>query len=394
MYGHWLQPCCCSGSPMPFINSLSEVSPEAWGRLQGAENPFLSHAFLYALEQTGCTTARSGWAPQHWVHYHPDGHLLAAMPCYLKGHSYGEYVFDWAWAQAWAEQGLNYYPKLLTAVPFTPSAGPRLLLAPEADSAMMGNTACTDILARAEAIGASSWHLLFPDSTTRAAMDAHPDLVTRLNCQFHWHNLQFSDFEAFLATLTARKRKQIRKERRQVADQGITLNTLSGGAITAEAMTAFFLFYQATYLKHGQSPYLNRDFFVHLLDTLPQHLSLVMASHEGEYCAAALFLHDDHTLYGRYWGCLEEFDHLHFEACYYRGIDLCIARGLQTFDAGAQGEHKLRRGFRPQLLRSYHWVAHPGFRPAVKDFCRRESEAITAYAAEAETLLPFREPNS
>ncbi|TVP58517.1 MAG: N-acetyltransferase [Halomonadaceae bacterium] len=376
---------------MPFIQSLAEVDPGEWDQLRGCDNPFLSHAFLYGLEKTGCTTARSGWAPQHWVQYHRDGRLQAAMPCYLKGHSYGEYVFDWAWAQAWAEHGLNYYPKLLTAVPFTPSAGPRLLMAADADGPALGATACADILARAATTGASSWHLLFPDSATIAAVEDHPALMTRLNCQFHWHNRQYGDFEDFLATLTARKRKQIRKERRQVAQQEITLTTLSGTAITPEALEAFFVFYQATYSKHGQAPYLNLAFFQHLHQNLPQHLSLVMASHAGQYCAAALFLHDEQTLYGRYWGCLEEFDHLHFEACYYQGIDLCIARGLKSFDAGAQGEHKLRRGFEPRLFRSYHWVAHPGFRHAVADFCQRESQGIEAYAQQAEAGLPFRQ---
>ncbi|MDX1588113.1 MAG: GNAT family N-acetyltransferase [Oleiphilaceae bacterium] len=375
---------------MPFLNSLSEVDARDWDRLQGAENPFLRHAFLHGLEKTGCTTARTGWAPQHWVHHGHDGKLVAAMPCYLKGHSYGEYVFDWAWAQAWAEQGLNYYPKLLTAVPFTPSVGPRLLLAPGADARAMGRAACDQLLAHGEATGASSWHLLFPDAATQAAISDHPALMTRLNCQFHWQNRGFRSFEDFLDTLNARRRKQIRKERRQVAEQGITLHHLTGSDIRPEALEAFYVFYQATYLKHGQSPYLNREFFQHLHQSLPQHLSLVMASHQGRYCAAALFLHDDSTLYGRYWGCLEEFDHLHFEACYYQGIDLCIALGLERFDAGAQGEHKLRRGFRPQQLRSYHWVAEPGFRHAVADFCQRESGAVAAYAAEAESALPFR----
>jgi len=376
---------------MSFIDSLAEIDPDTWDHLQGAENPFLRHAFLYGLELSGCTTAKSGWAPRHWVHYDPQGNLNAALPCYLKGHSYGEYVFDWAWAQAWAEHGLNYYPKLLSAVPFTPSRGPRLLLAPGADAATLGQQAAQDVIDHGETIGASSWHLLFPDDQSQAALSQHPQLMTRLNCQFHWHNQGFTHFEDFLATLTARRRKQIRKERRQVADQGITLETLSGATITEDALNAFFVFYQATYLKRGQEPYLNKAFFLYLLAEMPDHLSLVMASHDDHYCAAALFLHDDQTLYGRYWGCLEEFDHLHFEACYYQGIDLCIQRGLKTFDAGAQGEHKLRRGFRPHLFRSWHWVAHPGFRDAVADFCRRESLAVEGYAAEAESVLPFRQ---
>ena len=375
---------------MPFIDSLTHIAAEDWDRLQGAESAFLRHAFLCGLETTGCTVAETGWQPHHWVEYDAAGRLTAALPCYLKTHSFGEYVFDWAWAEAWGQYGLDYYPKLLSAVPFTPSRGPRLLLAPQADGRTLGARAGEAMRQEVEAIGGSSWHLLYPDDQTLEHLGSE-QWMTRLSCQFHWHNRGFADFEDFLAALKARKRKQIRRERNQISEQGIRFEHLDGSAIHEQALDAFFLFYQATYLKRGQRPYLSKAFFRHLRDAMPEHLYLVMAIHEDHYCAAALFLHDEKTLFGRYWGCLEEYDQLHFEACYYQGIDFCIERGLSRFDAGAQGEHKLKRGFEPELFESYHWVQHPGFQPAVADFCRREAEAVRAYARDAATHLPFRE---
>lgn len=375
---------------MPFIDSLTHIDARDWDRLQGADSPFLRHAFLCGLETTGCTVAETGWQPHHWVEYNDSGQLRAALPCYLKTHSFGEYVFDWAWADAWAQYGLDYYPKLLTAIPFTPSMGPRLLLAPEANPEDNGHRASQALLQEVEAVDASSWHLLYPDQTALTHLQ-RDEWMSRLSCQFHWHNRDFRSFEDFLGTLKARKRKQIRKERERVLQQGIRFEHLPGSAISDQALNAFFVFYQATYLKRGQRPYLSKAFFRHLRERMPEHLYLVMAIDGDHYCAAALFVHDSETLFGRYWGCLEEYDQLHFEACYYRGIDFCIERGLKRFDAGAQGEHKLTRGFQPQLFESFHWVRHPGFRPAVADFCRRESEAVRAYARDAAQHLPFRE---
>ncbi len=375
---------------MPFIDSLTHINARDWDRLQGTESPFLRHAFLCGLEATGCTVADTGWQPHHWVAYDDSGQLNAALPCYIKTHSFGEYVFDWAWAEAWAQHGLDYYPKLLSAVPFTPSRGPRLLLAPESDAASLGQHASQAIQQEVESLNGSSWHLLYPDEA--ALNHLQNDVwMPRLSCQFHWHNRDFVNFEAFLATLKARKRKQIHRERNQIAAQGIRFERLRGAEITDQAMDAFFVFYQATYLKRGQRPYLNKAFFRHLREAMPEHLYLVMALHEDHYCAAALFLYDRNTLFGRYWGCLEEYDQLHFEACYYQGIDFCIEEGIKRFDAGAQGEHKLKRGFEPELFESYHWVHHPGLQPAVADFCRREAQAVRAYARDAATHLPFRE---
>jgi hypothetical protein len=377
---------------MAFVERISDLSPARWNRLEGTGNPFLRHEFLSGLEITGCTTADTGWQPHHWVETDDSGILKAALPCYLKTHSFGEYVFDWAWAEAWAHYGLDYYPKLLSAIPFTPCEGPRLLVAPGEDPSGAGSQAAQAMLDEVQAQSASGWHLLFPDGSARHNLHRE-EWMTRLSCQFHWHNEGFSSFEDFLGALKSRKRKQIRKERGAVTEQGIHFQKLRGEDISEQALDAFFLFYQATYLKRGQRPYLNRAFFEHLVNAMPEQLFLVMAVHEGRYCAAALFLHDRERLYGRYWGCLEEYDQLHFEACYYQGIDFCIERGLSRFDAGAQGEHKLKRGFRPHLFESFHWIQDPRLRPAVADFCRREAQAVRAYAQEARLELPFRESN-
>lgn len=377
---------------MAFVERLSDLSTAQWNHLEGTGNPFLRHEFLSGLESSGCVTAGAGWQPHHWVEWDSDGILKAALPCYLKTHSFGEYVFDWAWAEAWAQYGLDYYPKLLSAVPFTPCEGPRFLYRRGEDPGPSGDAAGAAMLDAVGTQDASSWHLLFPDETARHHLQRE-EWLTRLSCQFHWHNDGFSSFEDFLGTLKSRKRKQIRRERSTITDQGIQFRTLPGHGITEQALDAFFLFYQATYLKRGQRPYLNKAFFQHLVETMPEHLLLVMAVHEGHYCAAALFLHDQDRLYGRYWGCLEEYDQLHFEACYYRGIDFCIEQGLSRFDAGAQGEHKLKRGFRPHLFESFHWIQDPRLRPAVADFCRREAQAVRAYAQQARGELPFREGN-
>lgn len=375
---------------MAFVERLSELSLAEWNQLVGTGNPFLRHEFLQGLESTGCVTAETGWQPHHWVERDGRGALRAVMPCYLKTHSFGEYVFDWAWAEAWAQYGLDYYPKLLSAIPFTPCQGPRLLYSPGSDPAGAGRDAGEAMLGKVDGLAASGWHLLFPDEIARTHL-WRKDWMTRLSCQFHWHNDGYQSFEDFLGTLKSRKRKQIRRERKSVLDQDIQFRKLAGNEIPEQALDAFFLFYQATYLKRGQRPYLNRAFFRHLVTTMPEHLFLVMAVHHGRYCAAALFLHDNERLYGRYWGCLEEYDQLHFEACYYQGIDFCIERGLSRFDAGAQGEHKLKRGFRPHLFESFHWIRDPGLRPAVADFCRREARAVSAYARQAQAELPFRD---
>jgi len=370
-------------------SSISDVSRKDWERLAGRANPFLRYEFFEALEQSGCTTPETGWHPCHLV-FRQGGAVVGVAPGYLKSHSMGEYVFDWAWADAYQRYGLDYYPKLLIAVPFTPSRGPRLLLEPSVRAQLSGSVVAQLLDGVTDQLGAHSWHLLFPDERDQALL-SHPDQLRRIGCQFHWHNRGYRDFDDFLAELTSRKRKSIRKERRQVAEQGIRFEHFSGMNIPDQVLSAFYVFYQATYFKRGQRPYLNKAFFTLLRERMPEHLDIVMAVRDDQMIAGALFLRGGDTLYGRYWGCLEEYNHLHFETCYYQGIELAIEHRLKHFDAGAQGEHKLVRGFEPTLTYSWHGVAHPGFREAIEDFTEDEAAQVKAYYREALTLLPYRQ---
>jgi predicted N-acyltransferase len=371
------------------VQSIDDIHPEDWNRLVGSNTPFLRHEFLLALEESGCTTTATGWQPAHLAFY--LGSQLAGMaPAYLKTHSMGEYVFDWAWADAYQRYGLDYYPKLLIAVPFTPCQGPRLLFSDALRQWMTPERIHEALDATATRLGAHSWHLLFPDHRDQELLESHHQLH-RIGCQFHWYNHGYNTFDDFLARLTSRKRKSIRKERRQVADQSISFRHFSGDDVPDNVLAAFHVFYQATYLKRGQRPYLNKTFFRLLKDRQAEQLHLVMAVKESEMIAGALFLTGEDTLYGRYWGCLEEFDHLHFETCYYQGIELAIRLGLARFDAGAQGEHKLVRGFEPVITHSWHGVMHPGFRDAIARFTSEEAEHVLAYTEDALRALPFRQ---
>lgn len=377
--------------------SIADIALADWQRLAGINNPFLRYEFFQALEHSGCTSAASGWQPSHLV-IRQQGQVSGIIPAFLKTHSRGEYVFDFGWAEAYQRYGQPYYPKLLMTAPFTPSQGPRLLLAPKLratlDSASLHqllNTIITEI-------GAHSWHLLFPDSADQKLL-GQPQTseslqLHRLGCQFHWHNAGYGVFDDFLARLTSRKRKSIRKERKQVSDQGIEFQRVNGADISDRVLDGFYLFYRATYLKRGQRPYLNRDFFQRLFRQMPEHVHIVLALKQGEMIASALFLRGRNTLYGRYWGCLDEYNQLHFETCYYQGIELAITLGLQHFDAGAQGEHKLVRGFEPLFTHSWHGIAHPGFRDAIANFIAQEREGVRDYFEESKTFLPFRETES
>ncbi|AFP31760.1 GNAT family N-acetyltransferase [Marinobacter sp. BSs20148] len=381
-------------SKVHICRSIDDINAADWQSLAGSDYPFARYDFLQALEHSGCTNAATGWQPSHLV-IHQQGQVTGIIPAFLKNNSRGEYVFDFAWAEAYQRHGQPYYPKLLMAIPFTPSQGPRLLLTPQLreilDSASLHkllDTATT-------ALGAHSWHLLFPNSADQALLcqPQTPDSsqLHRLGCQFHWHNAGYEAFDNFLALLTSRKRKSIRKERKQVSDQGIEFQRVSGSDISDRVLDGFYVFYQATYLKRGQQPYLNRDFFERLFRQMPEHVHIVIALKQGEMIASALFLSGTDTLYGRYWGCLDEYNHLHFETCYYQGIELAIDLGLQHFDAGAQGEHKLVRGFEPLLTHSWHSIEHPGFRDAIANFVAEEREGVRRYFEESKTLLPFRQ---
>jgi hypothetical protein len=372
------------------LASLSAVTPGDWQALRADDYPFLRHDFLHGLETTGCTSAKSGWQPAHLALREGDM-LLALAPSYLKAHSYGEYVFDWAWADAWQRLGLAYYPKLVTAIPFTPATGPRFLHAAARQPAALWQGMLAGVQALAGRGAFSSWHVLFPDAQTAATLE-ELGLHTRHTVQFHWFNRDYRDFEDFLATFSSRKRKALRRERRRVEEQGVQLRTLEGDAISARDWETFHRFYQTTYAKRsGHGGYLSRAFFTDAAPRFADQAVMVLAQRDGRDIAGALYFRSGDTLFGRYWGCEEEVDCLHFEACYYRGIDYCIANGLRRFDPGAQGEHKIQRGFEPTRTLSCHYIAHPELSRAVGDFTREEQRHVEAYRREACTLLPFRE---
>ncbi|UZE96015.1 GNAT family N-acetyltransferase [Alkalimarinus alittae] len=380
-----------------FLSSLLEIPSDQWNALNHTGNPFLKYEFLLALETSGSVSAATGWQPSHLTARNKDQQLVAVMPSYIKQHSYGEYVFDWSWADAYSHYGLNYYPKLLSAIPFTPSVGPRLLagpIEPQRDTAQLMFDA---VRAYADKKSLSSWHLLFPDPPSLAALnDNH--LMVRQGCQFQWRNqaenetadTMFTSFDHFLNQMTSRKRKNIKKERLQVSNQSIRFVHFEGKEITQEALGQFYLFYHATYLKRGQQGYLNQSFFQQITDSMPDNLLLVMAEKEGAFVAGALFLKDHETLYGRYWGCLEDYKQLHFETCYYQGIDYCITHQLKRFDAGAQGEHKIQRGFKPIPTYSLHWVKNKDFQAPINDFIHRETVQVNEYMDDARQYLPFK----
>lgn len=351
--------------------------------------PFLSEPFLDALEASGSVGTGTGWQPCH-LRQESAGKLEALMPLYSKTHSYGEYVFDWSWASAYQRHGLAYYPKLVTAIPFTPVTGPRVLFGADADRSRVCPELLERVIDQARRVGASGWHLLFPD---QQLLDLFRDqrLQHRQGVQFHWFNRGYADFDAFLGTLSARKRKMLRRERRRVAEQGVSVEMLEGAAISASLWDFFYQLYQDTYLKRsGSRGYLRPAFFHRIGRELGQQVLMAVAYLGGEPIACSLFFRDDQCLYGRYWGCRRDLDCLHFELCYYQGIDYAITRGLRRFDAGAQGEHKILRGFEPVRTHSLHWLADPGFARAVGRFLDEERHQVEDYIDQARALLPYR----
>jgi len=372
-----------------FLPTLGDIDAQDWNQLAGDDYPFLRHEFLYGLETTGCTNSESGWQPCHLVLRDAQG-LLAIMPLYLKSHSYGEYVFDWSWADAWQRSGLEYYPKLVSAIPFTPATGPRLCTRDATTTEQVWPAVLQALRQFSERQGISSWHLLFPEeaqSQQLLDLDTHRRTAT----QFHWFNEGYASFDEFLATFSSRKRKNLRRERTRVVEQGLTLQTLTGSEISEADWLQFHRFYQQTYAKRsGHGGYLTRDFFLKTAPSLGEKVVMVVAKQSGLAVAAALYFRSADTLYGRYWGCEREFDCLHFEACYYRGIEYCIEHGLQRFDPGAQGEHKIQRGFRPVSTWSNHWIADPQLSAAVGNFTRQEETHTQQYQSQAAELLPFK----
>ena len=376
------------------LSSPAEVPADEWNALLARDaqpTPFLRHEFLDALHVARCAVDDTGWSP-HFVTL-PDattGRLAAAAPVYAKQHSYGEYVFDWAWADAYQRNNLPYYPKLLCAVPFTPVQGTRLLAA---DDDARRHLAAT-LLAFAEQSDVSSLHVLFPTGDEARLLESM-GMMLREGVQFHWLNDGYRHFDDFLGTLEQKKRKNIRAERRKVHDAGVTFRRLTGDQITDADWRFFSRCYRQTYREHYSSPYLNLDFFRTIGATMPENLLLVIAEADGQPIASALAVyrrgeHGGGTLYGRDWGAIEHVPCLHFETAYYQWLEFCIEAGLDTFEGGAQGEHKLARGFLPTVTHSAHWLAHPAFSDAVARFLERETEHIHAYVDELREHDPFR----
>ncbi|MEF9901077.1 MAG: GNAT family N-acetyltransferase [Pseudomonas sp.] len=372
--------------PIHILSQLAELTPATWDALVPGEQPFLRHAFLSSLEDSGSVSRHTGWIPVHRVFADASGHLQAAMPCYVKSHSFGEYVFDHGWADACERAGIAYYPKLLCAVPFSPVCGPRLLGDPRVAAELVEQLA-EDL----PGLGLSGAHINFTDDVGNAVMHGREGWMERLGCQFHWRNQGYRDFQDFLDNLSSRKRKQMRKEREQVAGQGIEFRWYRGDELSEAQWDFVFACYANTYAVRRRAPYLTRSFFSLLAERMPAAIRVVMARQAGRDVAMAFSLIGGDSLYGRYWGCLDEFDRLHFETCFYQGMDFAIAEGLQRFDAGAQGEHKLIRGFEPVITRSWHYLLHPGLRRAVEAFLHQERAGVLAYAEEARTALPYRQ---
>lgn len=367
---------------------MSEIPAGEWNGLVRDNNPLIRHEFLDAMERHGCVGERFGWLPRHIAVYR-DGALVAAMPLYEKYNSYGEFVFDNAWADAYHRAGLAYFPKLVSAVPYTPASGQRLLALAGAETELFP-VLLKSVLRLAERMGASSFHCLFP-STEGFEFLAGRGLLTRHDVQFHWHNHNYRDFDQFLATLVAKKRKNIRQERKRVADAGVTLRRLNGHTASATDWRQFTHFYNKTFSEKWGMATFNHGFFREVAERLPDRVLLVLADLAGECIAGSLMYQSDTTLYGRHWGCDRRVDGLHFEACYYQGIEHCISQGLDCFEPGAQGEHKLSRGFVPTLTRSSHWIRDDGFREPIARYTEHEQAAIADYLEQLQPSIPYRE---
>lgn len=371
------------------IDDLSALPSHQWDALGGRDEPFLSHAFLCALERHGCLGSRFGWYPRHVTLRKPGGELVGALPLYIKTNNYGEFVFDWAWEQAWRQSGLHYYPKLVCAVPYTPATGTRLLTHPDHDRKALQQALIQQAIELTHAGELSGLHVLFPGDEDMQALQGR-GLIPRMGCQYHWHNENYRDFDDFIDRFSAKKRKNVRRERRRVREQGLDIRVLHGDEVSQDLWAVFHHFYVSTFERKMGIPTLSLGFFQETARTLGRRVVMFLAEEDDTPVAAALCYRGGDTLYGRYWGCIRDYDALHFETCYYQGIDYCIQQGLTRFEPGAQGEHKISRGFLPTRTWSGHWITHPGLRSAVAEFCRREQAAMEAQCKQLMQLSPFR----
>lgn len=383
------------------VSGMDAFTPQEWDSLSGTTrtdsengyNPFISHAFLSSLEESGCAVRRTGWQGHHLRLEAADGRLLGAVPCYVKSHSQGEYVFDHGWADAFERAGGSYYPKLQCSVPFTPATGPRLLVTrgENVDAVKAGLASGLKLVT--QELGVSSAHVTFlPEED--AAMLETADFLHRTDQQFHFFNEGFSTYDDFLATLASRKRKALKKERREALGDGISIDRLTGSAITESVWDDFFAFYMDTGSRKWGRPYLTREFFSLIGERMADDILLVMARRDGRYIAGAINFIGSDTLFGRNWGCIEDHPFLHFEVCYHQAIDFAIERKLKVVEAGAQGEHKLARGYRPVTTHSAHYIAHPGLRSAIADYLKRERREVARMSDYLEEHTPFRKGES
>ena len=372
-----------------FLDSIQEVSKEEWERVLNSDYPFLKYDFLKTLEITKCVSPEQGWTPLHLV-VSSDEEILALMPLYIKTDSQGEFIFDWSWADAYYRNGLDYYPKLVSSIPFTPASGPRILISNKARSPEIIKEVSHALKQVTKDSNFSSVHILLAGKDEIANF-SDQDFSLRTSYSFHWFNKDYTSFNHFLEDMTSRQRKNIKKERNKIIEQGISLIRVTGNEITLEMIESFYQFYQVTYLKRGMRGYLNFEFFKKIVETIPESIMLVLAQNpSGQYVAGALNFFDQEKLYGRYWGCLEEYDSLHFETCYYQGIEFCIDEKLHSFDPGVQGEHKIKRGFCPIETFSAHWIKDLRFKEAIDDFLDREREHVLEYNQDRRALLPFK----
>ena len=372
-----------------FLDSIERIDKEEWDRAINNKYPFLKYEFLKALEITKCVSPEEGWTPLHLVVSEIDT-ILAIMPLYIKTDSQGEFVFDWSWADAFYRNGLDYYPKLVSSIPFTPASGPRLVVTDSTKTEEIVKIVSGALKQLAEENNFSSVHILLAQKD-EINLYSNQDFSLRTSYSFHWFNKEYKNFGNFLEDMTSRQRKNIKKERKKIRSQGIIMSKIKGSEITDEMLEIFYKFYQVTYLKRGMRGYLNLDFFKYIVNQMPESILMVLAQNSSrEYVAGALNFYDEEKLYGRYWGCLEEYDSLHFETCYYQGIEFCIEEKLDSFDPGVQGEHKIKRGFCPIETFSAHWIKDIRFKEAIDDFLSRERAHILEYNQDRKSRLPFR----
>ncbi|MGD8629942.1 MAG: GNAT family N-acetyltransferase [Gammaproteobacteria bacterium] len=372
------------------INRITDIPASAWNAVAGTDHPFTRHEFLAALERHDCVGERFGWFPCHILAADDKGRLSGAVPFYLKDNSYGEFVFDWAWADAYQRMGMPYYPKLVTSIPYTPVTGARLLVHPDADRAAVTTALIHEMQRQRARHDASSIHCLFSDAQDTDAL-CKQGFMRRTSCHFHWHNDNYNDFEDFLSRLSSRKRKKIRRERRQVQDAGLHMELLSGSEASETQWQMMHAFYRSTFERKSGIPTLSLAFFLEISRTMGDQVVLVFARHGRKMVAGAIMLRSTQALYGRHWGCLQDYHSLHFETCYYQGIEYCIEHGLGLFEPGAQGEHKISRGFLPTLTWSAHWIEDARFRAAIQRYLDEEHAWMLEYRNDLQQTSPFRQ---